>query len=291
MIPRVAILKTDGINCDAETKYAFEAVGAEPEITHINSLKKGYDPAKDKEMKLDDYHILAIPGGFSYGDYISAGKVLAYELKHTLGEKIEKFIADGKLVIGICNGFQVLAKSGFLPLEEGTIEQEVTLTYNNNNRFEDRWVNLISPENNSVWTKGLEKLQLPVAHGEGRFVAPTQTIDNLFEKGQIVYQYADVEWKPTSTFPQNPNGSLEAVAGISDSTGRVLGLMPHPERYNDPKNHYLATLQEILSRDYIDVSDPTIDRRVRKYGTIPQEAPGLQIFKNGVEYIKNNFEI
>lgn len=286
MKPKVCVLRTDGTNCDRETKYAFDLVGGDSDIVHINSLIKGYDPAEQREISLDDYHILSIPGGFSHGDYISAGKVQAEYIKHYLMKEIRKFIDDGKLIIGICNGFQVLVKSGLLPTQTG--EQTTTLTYNDSGRFEARWVRLKSYKDTCIWTKGVNDIELPVAHGEGKFVADEKIIQNLFEQGLIVYQYVDQEGNPTMEFPANPNGSYHSIAGICDETGRIFGLMPHPERYNHPDNHPLSSLQEVLSRDYIDKSDPVTEERLVRVGTLPEEGLGLQIFRNGIEYVVEN---
>ena len=286
--PKVCVLRTDGINCDRETAHAFNSVGGDAEIVHVNSLKKGYDPAAKRRISLHDYHILADPGGFSYGDYISAGKVFAEEIKQFLEEDMQKFIEDGKLVIGICNGFQVLVKSGFLPNLDGKMEQTATLTYNDSRNFECRWVRLVSPENRCVWTKGVKYLEIPVAHGEGRFDAPPEVVKELFEKGLVVYQYADADKKPTQEFPANPNDSVEAIAGICDPTGRIFGLMPHPERYNHPNNHHLASLQRVLSRSYVDRAAPGVQERLRLAGELPEKGKGLEIFRNGIEYVVEN---
>jgi len=284
MKPKVCVLRTDGTNCDRETAYAFNLVGGDAEIVHINSLKKRYDPVKGKEINLDDYQILALPGGFSHGDYIAAGKVLAEDLRDSLGDEISKFFLDEKLIIGICNGFQVLVKAGFLPMTDG-LKQNATLTYNDSNRFEDRWIKLVSPENKCIWTKGINEIYLPVAHGEGKFIASEEIRKKLFEQGLVVYQYADSEGKPTMNFPANPNGSLDAIAGICDPTGRIFGLMPHPERYNNLRNYNLFTLQDILNRDYIDKNNPLVAERLKLISN-PKEAPGLEIFRNGIRYFK-----
>lgn len=269
---KVCVLRTDGTNCDRETKHTFELVGAEADIVHINSLIKKYDPAENREVNLKAYDILAIPGGFSYGDYIAAGRILASDLEHFLGNEINNFVKDGKPIIGICNGFQVLVKYGLLPQANGEITQEATLTYNDRKKFECRWVHLIKPKNNEkrnndkcIWTKGIEAIDLPVAHGEGKFVAKQDLIDRLFEENLVVFQYADLEGKPTMDYPENPNGSISSIAGICDPSGRIFGLMPHPERYTKPENHYLATLQKTTN-------------------TLSKEGLGLQIFRNGVEY-------
>ncbi len=286
MKPRVCVLRTDGTNCDRELAYSFNLVGGDAEIVHINSFLRE-DPIKRRRISLEEYHILAIPGGFSHGDYISAGKVFAKSLEDELGEQVQGFIDDGKLIIGICNGFQVLVKSGFLPMTSGKKEEQTTtLTYNSHSRFECRWVNLVSPPNKCVWTRGVDYIPLPVAHGEGMFVASEETIKELFEQGLVVYQYADKNGKPTMSFPENPNGSLDAIAGICDPTGRIFGLMPHPERYNHENNHPLSRLQSILQRDYIDESDPAVAERLKSVGELPVKGLGLAIFKNGVEYIR-----
>ena len=170
-----------------------------------------------------------------------------------------------------------------LPNLNGKLEQTGTLTYNDSQRFECRWVKLVSPENKCVWTKDIASLEVPVAHGEGRFVASSDIVDKLFERGQVVFQYAD-GGEPTQDFPANPNGSVEAVAGICDLSGRVFGLMPHPERYNHPHNHHLASLQRVLGRDYVDRSAPGVEDRLRIAGELPEEGAGLKIFRNAVEY-------
>ncbi len=284
--PKVCVLRTDGINCDRETKLAFDLVGGDSGIIHINSLKERYSSVEQRPVCLDDYHILAIPGGFSGGDYIKAGRVFAQDLKKYLGREIQQFIDDGKLVIGICNGFQVLVQSGFLP--GNSKKQTVTLTYNDNGRFEDRWVRLRGNNDKCIWTRGVDDIEMPVAHGEGKFVADEETIQDLFEQGLVVYQYVDREGNPTLNFPDNPNGSNSSIAGICDETGRIFGLMPHPERYNHPNNHPLASLQRILDKDYVDLSRPGVSERLERAGSLPKEGLGLQIFRNGIDYVVKN---
>ena len=288
MKPKVCVLKTEGTNCDRETRYAFELVGGDAEIVHINALIDGYDPIKEEKVSLDDYHILALPGGFSHGDYIAAGKVLAQYLIQFLREKVKDFLGKGKPIIGICNGFQVEVKAGLLPYLDGRFKQTTTLTYNDSLTFQDRWVRLISPENKCIWTKGIKNIDLPVAHGEGRFFCPEEVYNELLKQGLIVFQYADSDLSPTMEFPDNPNGSQEAIAGICDPSGLIFGLMPHPERYNNPKNHHLATLQEILNRDYVNREDPIIAKRIKLAGVLPEEGSGLQIFRNGIEHVVKN---
>lgn len=230
--PKVLVLKTDGINCDGEIFNAFQTAGGRPRITHVNELK-------GKEQNLKDYQILAIPGGFSYGDDIASGKILALELNSYLGDQINEFSQRQKgLVLGVCNGFQVLVRTGLLPF--GTMnEMQATLANNDSGKFECRQVNL-KIENNSAWVvaEGLKgPISLPVAHGEGKFFATQQELKRLEDNKLVVFRYVDVSGKPTQEYPANPNGSLNAIAGICDPTGRILGLMPHPERFIRKTQH------------------------------------------------------
>lgn len=228
--PQVLVLKAAGINCDAETAFAFESAGADVESVHINRLAS-------REKKLSDYQILALSGGFTYGDDIAAGKILANELKYKLLDEIRDFIGQGGLIIGICNGFQVLVKAGILPGHQD-FRQEATLSENDGGHFEDRWVYLKSQIPNSksqtqcVWTKGLpEIIYLPIAHGEGKFIPKNEDVlERLKKDGQVVFQYCDPRGG-LGGYPVNPNGSIDSIAGICDTTGRILGMMPHPERH------------------------------------------------------------
>lgn len=255
---RVIVLRAAGTNCDKETAFAFEKVGAKTELVHINQLVSG-----EKEIK--NYQILAIPGGFTYGDDIASGKILANELKYKLEDDIERFIRDGKLIIGICNGFQVLVKAGFLPNLSAKFDAEATLTLNDSAKFEDRWVYLKKTDSKCVWTKDLPKemIYLPVAHGEGKFIARDQTILKLLDsEGLVALRYVDEKGRPGG-YPVNPNGSSDHIAGICDQTGRIFGLMPHPERHIDYTQHPRWTRQK-----------PS------------KEGDGLAIFRNGVNYAK-----
>ncbi len=233
--PKVLILKTAGVNCDAETAFAFESAGAEAEFVHINQLSTA-------EKKLSDYQVLAISGGFTYGDDIAAGKILANELKYKLFDDIKDFIHRGQLIIGICNGFQVLVKAGILP-GSVSFEQEATLAGNDRGVFEDRWVYLKNPNikgqnSKCVWTSGLpEIIYLPIAHGEGKFIPKNEEVlERLKKEGQIVFQYCGPDGL-SGDYPINPNGSIDGIAGICDPSGRVLGLMPHPERHLTSLQH------------------------------------------------------
>ncbi|MBC8495414.1 phosphoribosylformylglycinamidine synthase I [archaeon] len=287
ILPKVLVMRMAGTNCETETAYAFNKIGADSEIVHINSIKKGFRPEDRREFSMDDYHILAIPGGFSGGDYIKAGKMYAEDIRGSLKEVVEKFVKDGKPIIGICNGFQVLAQLGLVP--NGKIgNQTISLTYNESKKFEARWVNLTSPENNCIWTKNMNGLYLPVANAEGNVRADKEEVQRLFDDNLVVFQYADAQGNPTQSYPENPSGSIDAIAAITDPTGRILGIMPHPERYNHPMNHNLATLQKIASMPYIDRDDPAVQRRLKLAGTLPAEGMGLQILRNGVDYVIEN---
>ncbi|MEO0094910.1 MAG: phosphoribosylformylglycinamidine synthase I [candidate division WOR-3 bacterium] len=251
---KVLIVRAAGTNCDFETAYAFEYVGARAERVYIDEIKK-----KD----LLDYKILVFPGGFTYGDDISAGRILANEIKYKLKDKILEFIEKGNLILGICNGFQILVKAGILPGFDGYFtEQAVSLVTNDSEKFEDRWVELKVYPERSVFTKGINKIiSLPVAHAEGKFVVKNNTVFKKIKK-QIVFQYVDKEGR-LAGYPYNPNGSILNIAGIADKTGRILGLMPHPERYISYLQHPLHTRRKLN-----------------------EEGDGLKIFENAVNYFK-----
>ena len=231
MKPGVCVLRTDGTNCDQETHYAFAKVGGDPRLVHVNQLRSGSE-------KLADYQILVIPGGFSYGDDIHTGKVLAVELTSFLKEQLSQFVAAGKLILGICNGFQVLVRTGLLP---GGAPGDITATLmtNDSGRFECRWVKLKVEQTNCVFTSGLEggEVDYQVAHGEGKFYTDPSTLAAMEAGGQVVLRYAGSDGTPATAHPANPNGSLNSIAGICDFSGRILGLMPHPERFVEPTQH------------------------------------------------------
>jgi phosphoribosylformylglycinamidine synthase len=222
---RALILRESGTNCDEETAFAFRKAGAETELVHIGQLIR-------KEKRLGDYQIMVVPGGFTYGEDLGAGKVLANEMKLRLGEEIEGFISNGCLIMGICNGFQALVKNGILPGTRG--EQRLTLTNNDSGRFECRWVYLAADEkSNCDFTQGIERLYLPIAHGHGKLVADADTLNEI----NVALYYTDKEGNHNAGYPYNPNGSMNDIAGISDATGRIFALMPHPERHIHPHHH------------------------------------------------------
>lgn len=258
MSVKTIVLAGFGINCELETKVAFERAGAEATCVHLTDLMAN-------PQSLHDYEILAIPGGFSYGDDVASGKIFANRMRHRLGDALTQFAQDGKLAIGICNGFQVMVKMGLLPFFEGDLTQEVTLTHNDSDRFEDRWVNLKKdPATSCVWLKDIDTLESPIRHGEGKFIPrDDDTLKRLQDNGQIVFRYADASGgEANGLFPQNPNGSVDDIAGICDPSGRLFGLMPHPEAFISATNHPAWT----------------------RNGTLPEEGAGLQMFRNAVEY-------
>jgi len=238
--PKVIVLRTAGTNCDQETVHAWELAGAVTQRVHVRELI-------DRPSILDEFGILTIPGGFSYGDDISAGKILATQMIHHLSDALTRFVADGKLVLGICNGFQVLVKAGLLPgkLDNGKGDsagrQPVTLTQNDSDRFEDRWICLKSTNAPNAFVPPGVILEMPIAHGEGKLVAADDNIRlQLATANRVALTYCDIEGKP-GPYPINPNGSDDDIAGLIDATGRVLGLMPHPERHVHPTQHPLWT--------------------------------------------------
>ncbi|OGS34061.1 MAG: phosphoribosylformylglycinamidine synthase I [Elusimicrobia bacterium RIFOXYB2_FULL_49_7] len=260
MKPKALIIRTAGTNCDYETQYAFTLAGAQAERVHINRLISG-------EVKLKEYQILALPGGFSYGDDIASGKILANELKYKLGDMLSRFDQEGKPVIGICNGFQVLAKMGMLPGEK-KYAQTTTLTFNDSDKFESRWVYLATGRQKTkcLWTQGLPPvIQVPVAHGEGKFVAlDNKYLDKLEANSQVVFRYCDKDGDDAA-YPLDPNGSQNHIAGITNERGNILGLMPHPER-------------AIFSWQHLDHAAAPLDKAGHGWG--------LKVFQNAVDYIK-----
>jgi len=257
---RAIVLRAAGINCDIETEHALELAGAKAQRMHINRM------IEDKTL-LDEFQIIVFPGGFSYGDDVAAGKILANQIRHHLSEPIQKFIDDGKLVLGICNGFQVLVKTGILPGDNSTKHQEeVTITYNDSGKFEDRWVYLAPQTDKCIFIEPGRQIYLPVAHAEGKVVTKDDAaLEKLKSEGHVAFKYVDKNGEE-SDYPVNPNGSMDSIAGLTDITGRILGLMPHPERSVRPTQHpHWTRIKEKPASD------------------------GMTIFNNAVKYIKENF--
>ena len=256
--PRALILRAPGTNCDVETAHAFALAGAQPTTLHVNR-------ALENPRLLDEFQILCIPGGFSYGDDLAAGRIFGSQMRHHLAERLHEFREQGKLVLGICNGFQVLVQSGILfDRLDAASAPPATLAWNDSGKFEDRWVRLTVPRTECVFFRGLESMYLPVAHAEGKFVPrDVRVMADIERAARIVLRYtgAEAPHEPTEKYPDNPNGSIAGVAGMCDATGRVCGFMPHPERHVDRTQHPRWTRGEGSS-----------------------EGDGLQVFRNAVEY-------
>jgi phosphoribosylformylglycinamidine synthase I len=257
-----------GLNCDLETSYALEVAGAEVERVHLNSLIL-------RERELGAYRIFVIGGGFSWGDDHGAGVIMAMRLKHRLQNEISGFVENGGIVIGICNGFQVLVNLGLLPgFNKGEMNREVALIANDCGNFRDQWVTLsANSASHCVLTRGMEDIELPVRHGEGKFFAEAPVIERLVRQEQVILRYCGPDGGVArGEFPFNPNGSVEDIAGICDTTGRVAGLMPHPEAFNHFTNHPDWTWLK--------------EKYKREGRPVPLEGAGIQIFRNAVDYFK-----
>lgn len=233
---RVLVLRAAGVNCDLETVRAWEIAGAEVEHLHVRELM-------ESPRRLDKFQILTLPGGFSYGDDISAGKILAVQIRRTLGQALRSFIDAGRLVLGICNGFQALVKAGFLPSADPDV---CTITYNEPSGFQDRWVRLQAGSTPCAFLKPGSTYDMPIAHGEGRVIfRDAQVRERLVASAAVALRY--VPGGPDPAAPANPNGSEADAAGLCDATGRVLGLMPHPERFIEATQHPTWTSRPVES--------------------------------------------
>ncbi|MBS0262554.1 MAG: phosphoribosylformylglycinamidine synthase subunit PurQ [Planctomycetes bacterium] len=251
--PKVIVLRAPGTNCDIETAHAFEHCGATADRVHLYRVL-------EQPALLRDYQILCVPGGFSYGDDVGAGVIFGGQLRSQLAEALREFLVADKLVLGICNGFQVLLKAGILPGGAETWPPQAgqkpaaTLTWNDNGRYTARWVKLAARNSNCVFLKGIEEIELPIAHAEGKIVVRDESVLRGWgERRQIALTY-----DPTD----NPNGSTADIAGLSDPTGRVLGLMPHPERNMYATQHPHWTRRPLES----------------------DEGAGMTLFRNAVQY-------
>ena len=271
-IPQVAVLTGFGINCDLETMAVFEMAGAKAHRIHINQLVNG-------ELELANFHIMAVPGGFSFGDHLGSGRLLGNRLRFGLRQQVRDFVKSGKPVIGICNGFQVLVKMGLLPGDEDvSFTQTASLTLNDSGHYEDRWVTLEFNSNSPcIWTKGLQRMRTPVRHGEGKFVTPSAELLNEWEnKGQLVCRYIDPnEQYPSAAdkplpYPISPNASMRNIAGVCDPTGLVYGMMPHPEANHSQWLGATWTRENDLSE------------------ALSGQGEGMAMFRNAVEYAKSN---
>lgn len=257
------IMSGYGLNCEEETKFAFELAGGEAHIVHINDLIA-------KEVSLSDYNVLVFPGGFSYGDDTGSGNAFANKMKNHLWKDLQLFIQRDTLILGICNGFQILVNLGLLPAVENKYgDRQVGLLHNDNARYTVRWVD-IECNSTSPFLYNVDMLSLPIAHGEGKFFAHPKVLDILTKNKQVASRYVKGELCEYQSLPENPNGSLDNIAGITDTTGRIFGLMPHPERaiFFHQLPHY-TFLREKYKREGRE---------------LPEIGPGLQIFQNAVRY-------
>jgi phosphoribosylformylglycinamidine (FGAM) synthase-like amidotransferase family enzyme len=269
---RAIVITGNGTNCEIEAAHACKLGGFdEAVIAHIAEILSG-------EVRLDDFHFLNLTGGFLDGDDLGSAKAQANRLKHATvvgsGEKLLeqfiRFIEKGKLILGVCNGFQLMVKMGMLPgLDGNYLHQSVTLTHNDCGRFQDRWTHLkVDQASPSIFTKGIEKgIYLPVRHGEGKFLCDTESTLEQIESGHLAsLKYSDMDYsEPIMDFPANPNGSVNAIAGLCDPTGRLMGLMPHPEAFLHYTHHPRWTREKL-----------------------PKEGDGLILFKNAAEYVRKN---
>lgn len=266
MTTNALILAGYGLNCEEETLHAFKCNGINGKIIHINDLI-------DNPKALYDVQILAVPGGFSYGDDTGSGNAFAQKIRLALWEPLKKFVARDTLTIGICNGCQILSNLGLVPGFGGQYgERLVAVTHNLSARYQCRWID-VKAAGNSPWLSGISQMHIPVAHGEGRFMMADETLGLLKKNGQIAASFVKPDGSAAQgEFPYNPNGSLEDIAAITDQTGRVLAIMPHPERG-------MFTWQR---DDYPELKDAT----QRKGQTLPEEADGMQIFRNAARYFE-----
>jgi phosphoribosylformylglycinamidine (FGAM) synthase-like amidotransferase family enzyme len=271
---RSIVITGYGTNCEMEMAHACRLAGSEVvDIIHINELING-------ERRLDDYHFLNLPGGFLDGDDLGAAKAGANRIRYAsvfgkserLYDQILHFIESGKLILGVCNGFQLMVKLGLIPHLEGNHgNQEVTLTFNDSGRFEDRWVYLkVNPKSPCIYTKGMQGVYLPVRHGEGKFIPKDEAVQGALKREELIaLQYSDETYhEPLMDYPLNPNGSINAVAGVCDRAGRLLGMMPHPEAYLHRTNHPRWTREEL-----------------------PEEGMGVAFFRNAVQYIRTHLPL
>jgi phosphoribosylformylglycinamidine synthase I len=258
-----------GINCEAETAAAYDLLGVTSHIVHLNEIF-------NERVSLHDYDILNLPGGFSFGDDLGSAKVLASKLKYKrmksgkrFMDELQRFLGDGKFILGICNGFQVLVKTGLLPNVGGSLEQEVTLTHNDSGKFEDRWcVCRVADRSSSPFLKGIDVIDLPVRHGEGKLVFSCRAVEEIVvQKSLNCLSYCDRNGINTSEYPFNPNGSELNCAGMTDENGQIFGMMPHPEAYLSLYNH------------------PNWPRIKREGRQSTEEGHGLAIFRNIIEHI------
>lgn len=268
---KAIVVTGNGTNCEMEMAHACRLGGFEQvDIVFIHDILSG-------QVDIEDYHFLCLPGGFLDGDDLGAAKAAAVMWRYAvlpggseLSDAVFHYVEHGKLILGVCNGFQLLVKLGLLPaLDMVYFEQSVTLTYNQSGRFEDRWVNLVVNEKSPcVFLNGIDRLYLPVRHGEGRLVIGSDEVaSHIRRRNLAALRYATTNGEPTMSYPANPNGSVDAIAGLCDESGRVFGLMPHPEAFL----HY------------------TNFPRWQRFKSMPEEGQGVALFRNAYQYLKKHF--
>lgn len=265
--PKVLVITGYGINCEEETSKCFEMSGGEAKITHVNEVIAG-------NIKPSDYQIMAFPGGFSYGDDTGSGNAMANKINNNIREEILNFATQDKLVIGICNGFQMLTNLGLVPATDGKYgERQAVLMHNKKARYECRWVYLKNTCTKCVWTRDIDMIHLPIAHGEGNFYTEQDILQKMKENDQIAFKYVKPDGSPANQdLDYNPNGAMEDIAAISDPTGRIFGIMPHPERFNAFTN---------------EENWPLIKEKLLREGKpLPKQGEGLKIFRNAIQYFE-----
>lgn len=267
MKPKVLIITGYGINCEEETAKGFEITGGDPEIIHINDIIAG-------NKTIEDYQILTFPGGFSYGDDTGSGNALANKISNNLQDDLLKFVQGDKLVLGICNGMQIMANLGLIPatdLKYG--ERQAAMMHNSTARLECRWIYLKNHSKKCIWTKGIEHIHLPMSHGEGNFYCKPEIYQKMKENDQITLRYVNEDGSAANgQFPANPNGAMDDIAGVCDPTGKIFALMPHPDRFLCFENEEGWELKK--------------EQLIREGKEIPKRGAGLKIFENGVNYFK-----
>ncbi|MBO5821889.1 MAG: phosphoribosylformylglycinamidine synthase subunit PurQ [Lentisphaeria bacterium] len=263
---KMLVITGFGLNYEKETAAAGKLAGATPELIHLNDLLAG-------KRNLDEFHFLAFIGGFSFGDHLGSGTVFANRVKFNLRDQLQKFVDDGKLVIGICNGFQTLTRLGMVPALNGDyFTQTAALAHNDSGVFRDDWCRLkANPASPCVFTRNIDMVRLPLRHGEGKFVADAATLAEIESRNLVAVRYANADGSDATEFPANPNGSLNSIAGICDPTGRVFGLMPHPEAFLSPFNAPDWTARKACGE------------------ALPEEGDGVAFFRNAVDYIASEF--
>lgn len=262
MKPDILIITGYGLNCEVESSHAWAKAGAAVRCIHLNDLLA--DPSG-----LSQVQGVMFIGGFSFGDHMTSGHVFAHRIRHHLGQRLADFVAGGGLVLGVCNGFQIMTKLGLLPGLGDALTQEVALTQNDCASFQNRWVRIgFASESPCIFTRGLDAMDLPVRHGEGKLHVPNRALlDRIERAGCVACRYLDpATGEPTQAFPHNPNGSMAAIAGLCDPSGRCFGLMPHPEAFLFPENH------------------PQWDRLERRKD-LGRDGSGLALFVNAVAYL------